>query len=73
MRLNFISTVPIKGKDDRPVADLFLLEVTDMFFADSVLDPETLHIDAIDFDPLARLAGPTYGKLDGLFDMIRPR
>lgn len=65
--------VPINGSNDQVAADLLILKVTDFYFADSVIDPKTYHIDAEAFDPLARLAGPTYGKIDGIFDMIRPK
>lgn len=70
---NLYQYVPVKGPDDRPVADLFILKVVDFFYADSVLDPKTFHVNALDFDPLARLAGPTYGKIHDLLDLIRPK
>lgn len=65
--------VPITGNDNQVLTDLFILEVTDFYFADDVLDTNTLHVDAKQLDPLARLAGPTYGTVTGLFDLKRPQ
>ncbi|GAX00985.1 flavin reductase family protein [Secundilactobacillus silagei] len=64
--------VPITGKNDQIITDLFILEVTDFYFADDVLDPQSLHVNIQHLDPLARLAGATYGTVDDLFEMKRP-
>lgn len=65
--------VPVTGNENQVIADLFILEVTDFYFADDVLDTNTLHVNTKQLDPLARLAGSTYGRLTGLFEMKRPR
>ncbi|GAX08914.1 hypothetical protein IWT5_02083 [Secundilactobacillus silagincola] len=64
--------VPVTGDNAQVLSDLFILEVTDFYFADDVLDPKTFHVNATRLDPLARLAGSTYGTVDDLFEMKRP-
>lgn len=64
--------VPVTGDDAQVLSDLFILEVTDFYFADDVLDPKTFHVNATRLAPLARLAGSTYGTVDDLFEMKRP-
>ncbi|MFC6254414.1 flavin reductase family protein [Secundilactobacillus hailunensis] len=69
---NLYQYVPITDKNDQIITDLFILEVTDFYFADDVLDPQSFHVNAQRLDPLARLAGATYGTVDNLFEMKRP-
>jgi len=64
--------VPVTGDNAQVLSDLFILEVTDFYFADDVLDPKTFHVNATRLGPLARLAGSTYGTVDDLFEMKRP-
>lgn len=66
-------TVPIKNRADRIVSDLFILEVTDFYFDESVLDVNTMHIDANALDPIGRLAGPNYAGLGEQTTLIRPK
>lgn len=64
--------IPITDHHDQVLTDMFILEVTDFYFDDAVLNSKNLHVDAKQLDPLARLAGTTYGTIDGLFEMKRP-
>lgn len=64
--------VPITDNRAQVQSDLFILKVSDFYFADDVLDPQTFHVDATKLAPLARLAGSVYGTVDGLFEMKRP-
>ncbi|EPC62847.1 hypothetical protein Lpp14_06355, partial [Lacticaseibacillus paracasei subsp. paracasei Lpp14] len=65
--------VPIRNADGDILTDLFILEVHRFHFADTVLDPTTLHIDPTALAPIARLAGPTYAELGRTFTLRRPK
>lgn len=65
--------VPIRNADGDILTDLFILEVQRFHFADTVLDPTTLHIDPTALAPIARLAGPTYAELGRTFTLRRPK
>lgn len=65
--------VPIRNADGAILTDLFILEVHRFHFADTVLDPTTLHIDPTALTPIARLAGPTYAELGRTFTLRRPK
>lgn len=66
-------TVPVQNHEDQIVTDLFILEVTDFYFAEEVLDQKTMHVNATALDPVGRLAGPTYTGLGDLTTLIRPK
>lgn len=65
--------VPITDDQGRIQGDLFILKITDFYFKEDVLDPKQFHVDARIFNPLARLAGPTYGQIDHTFNLQRPK
>lgn len=64
--------VPIKNHEEQIITDLFILEITDFYFADTVFDKENEYILSAEFNPIARLAGNTYAHIDQLFDLKRP-
>lgn len=64
--------VPIKNHEEQIITDLFILEITDFHFAETVFDKENEYILPEEFNPIARLAGNTYSHIDGLFDLKRP-
>ena len=51
---------------------LFLLEVVNFVFDDRVIDSNNLHLDPVQLEPIARLAGNTFAKLGQRFDIKRP-
>lgn len=66
-------TVPIKNYEDRTVTDLFILEITDFYYDESVLDEKTMHIDPVALDPVGRLSGPNYTNLGDITHLTRPK
>ncbi|MEI5993394.1 flavin reductase family protein [Candidatus Enterococcus mansonii] len=64
--------VPIKNHDGHIITDLFIVEVTDFYFDETVFDREHEYILPEKFNPIARLAGNTYAHIDTLFDVNRP-
>ncbi|MDU6524298.1 flavin reductase family protein [Enterococcus devriesei] len=64
--------VPITGTDEKIISDLFILEVLNYHFSESLFDQEKEYIDALKLNPLARLAGNTYSHLSDLVDIKRP-
>lgn len=65
--------VPIKNHNDETISDLFILEITDFYFAETLIDQQKEYILPDRFKPIARLAGQTYAQIDGLFDLQRPK
>lgn len=65
--------VPIKNHNDETISDLFILEITDFYFAETIIDQQKEYILPDRFKPIARLAGQTYAQIDGLFDLQRPK
>lgn len=64
--------IPIKNHTEQLISDLFIVEITDFYFDDTIFDQKSDYILADVFRPIARLAGQTYAKLSGLFDLKRP-
>lgn len=64
--------VPIKNHDDETISDLFILEITDFYFDETIIDQQKEYILPDLFKPIARLAGQSYAQIDGLFDLQRP-
>ncbi|ANZ60579.1 hypothetical protein AYR62_13065 [Secundilactobacillus paracollinoides] len=62
----------LKDPTGQPMSDFFFLEVTDMYFDESVLDPDKKYVDYHAFNPVARLAGPNYAMLGNEFELRRP-
>lgn len=62
----------LKDPAGQPMSDFFFLEVTDMYFDESVLDPDKKYVDYHAFNPVARLAGPNYATLGNEFELRRP-
>ncbi|WP_424320844.1 flavin reductase family protein [Lacticaseibacillus chiayiensis] len=65
--------VPIRDRTGVIITDLFILEIRQFHFADTVLDLPSLHVNSAALDPVARLAGPTYAKLGQTFTLRRPK
>lgn len=64
--------VPVTNDDGDIISDLFLIRVTDFFFADTVLDVKKEYINSETLNPVARLAGQNYATLNEEFQLIRP-
>lgn len=64
--------VPIKNHDEQIMTDLFIVEITDFYFHETVFDSKNEYILPEVLNPIARLAGNTYAHIDHLFDLKRP-
>lgn len=65
--------VPVKDNAENIISDLFILEVLNYYFEEEIFDQAQEYIDPIKFDPLARLAGNTYGHIARTLDKKRPK
>ncbi|MFD1318863.1 flavin reductase family protein [Loigolactobacillus zhaoyuanensis] len=65
--------VLIKDSADQPMADLFVLRVSDFYFATDVFDAERQYILPSALQPVARLAGTEYAELGPTYRLVRPR
>ncbi|BAN73686.1 MULTISPECIES: flavin reductase family protein [Lacticaseibacillus] len=65
--------VPIRDRAGVIITDLFILEIRQFHFADTVLDLPSLHVNPAALAPVARLAGPTYAELGQTFTLRRPK
>lgn len=65
--------IPITDHEDKVISDLFVLEVLNYHFQETLFDPEKEYIDPLMFDPVARLAGNTYSHLARTLDLERPK
>jgi flavin reductase (DIM6/NTAB) family NADH-FMN oxidoreductase RutF len=65
--------VPIKNRDEQIITDLFIVEITDFYFAEEIFDKEKEYILPEKFNPLARLAGATFAHISDLFELKRPK
>lgn len=65
--------IPVKNDHGQVMTDLFLLKVTDFYFDESVLNPDTFHIDINRLNPIARLSGPHYGLVGKQMTRQRPK
>lgn len=57
---------------DKIISDLFILEVTDFFFAEAVFDEEKEYLKLAELNPISRLAGPNYASLGETIKLGRP-
>lgn len=65
--------IPIFNKHkDEIITDLFILEIMDYHFSETVFDDEKGYIDVQNLKPVARLAGPNYGILGTTYQLNRP-
>ena len=64
--------IPVKNEKDEVVTDFFFIRVTDFFFDEAVFDQEKEYILTDKLNPVARLAGNQYAKLDEEFTIVRP-
>lgn len=64
--------VPVTNDDGDIISDLFLIRVTDFFFANEVIDEEQEYIISEVLNPVARLAGQNYATLNEEFQIVRP-
>ena len=65
--------VPIRDAAVIIMTDLFILEIRQFHFAETVLDLPTLHVNTTALAPIARLAGPNYAELGRTFTLRRPK
>ncbi|MDT2601554.1 flavin reductase family protein [Enterococcus hulanensis] len=65
--------VPVNDNAENIISDLFILEVLNYYFKEEIFDQAQEYIDPIKFDPLARLAGNTYGHIARTLDKKRPK
>ncbi|WP_270766516.1 flavin reductase family protein [Lacticaseibacillus rhamnosus] len=65
--------VPIRDAAGIIMTDLFILEIRQFHFAETVLDLPTLHVNSTALAPIARLAGPNYAELGRTFTLRRPK
>ena len=65
--------VPIRDAAGIIMTDLFILEISQFHFAETVLDLPTLHVNPTALAPIARLAGPNYAELGRTFTLRRPK
>lgn len=65
--------VPVKDPDGEIISDLFILEIKDYFFDETVFDSEKEYVLAEKLKPVSRLAGNFYGTLGNTFEEIRPK
>lgn len=65
--------VPVKDNAENIISDLFILEVLNYYFKEEIFDQAQEYIDPLKFDPLARLAGNTYGHIARTLDKKRPK
>ncbi len=65
--------VPIRDAAGIIMTDLFILEIRQFHFAETVLDLSTLHVNPAALAPIARLAGPNYAELGRTFTLRRPK
>lgn len=65
--------VPIRNAAGIIMTDLFILEIRQFHFAETVLDLSTLHVNPAALAPIARLAGPNYAELGRTFTLRRPK
>ena len=65
--------VPIRDAAGIIMTDLFILEIRQFHFAETVLDLPTLHVNPTALAPIARLAGPNYAELGRTFTLRRPK
>ena len=64
--------IPLEGLDGQVITDLFILKVTDFYFAEEIFDSQQEYILADKLSPIARLAGNSYAHIADLFSLERP-
>jgi flavin reductase (DIM6/NTAB) family NADH-FMN oxidoreductase RutF len=64
--------VPIKNHNEELITDLFIVEITDFYFAPEIFDEKRQYILADKLQPVARLAGNDYAALGKTFTLQRP-
>lgn len=65
--------IPVKANDETIISDLFILEVLNYHFEETLFDQEKEYIDPLTFDPSTRLAGNTYSHIARTLDLKRPK
>ncbi|MGX7205875.1 flavin reductase family protein [Enterococcus pingfangensis] len=65
--------VPVKDHEQTIISDLFILEVLNYHFEETLFDQEKEYIDSIVFNPIARLAGNTYSHIAETLELKRPK
>lgn len=63
--------ISVDGQDNREDAIILLMEVVDYLIDDSIVD-DCYHIDVQELSPIARLAGPNYGRFGEIYQLERP-
>ncbi|MCO6017091.1 hypothetical protein CKN86_05940 [Carnobacterium divergens] len=64
--------IPVTNEDGQVITDLFLINVTDFYFKESVFDQERDYILSDKLQPVARLAGNQYATLKKEYTITRP-
>ncbi|MGX7419992.1 flavin reductase family protein [Carnobacterium gallinarum] len=64
--------LPITNEANEIITDLFILKVSDFYFADSVFNSEKEYILTKELAPVARLAGNNYATLAEEYTIVRP-
>lgn len=72
MEVKLYQYVPIK-EQETVLTDLFVLEVTDYYFNESIFNKEKEYILSEELLPITRLAGNNYGHLGSVEEIIRPK
>lgn len=65
--------IPVKDHHEKIISDLFILEVLNYHFKETLINQEKEYINSLTFDPLARLAGNTYSHIAKTLDLKRPK
>ncbi|MGO3603896.1 MAG: flavin reductase family protein [Enterococcus malodoratus] len=65
--------IPVKVHHEKIISDLFILEVLNYHFKETLINQEKEYINSLTFDPLARLAGNTYSHIAKTLDLKRPK
>ncbi|MBB1079553.1 flavin reductase family protein [Limosilactobacillus sp. STM2_1] len=63
--------IPVDNQDNQQDAIILLMEVVDYLIDDTIVD-DRYHIDIKALNPIARLAGPNYGRLGEIYQLERP-
>lgn len=72
MEAKLYQHLPITSPEGEVLTDLFILQITDFYFANEIFNPETHYLDLTQFHPIARLSGPYYGTLGEIIHLPRP-
>lgn len=72
LEVKLYTYIPIKDRNKKTITDLFILEVTDFFFSDSIFDKKKHYVLNDHLHAVGRLSGPHYAFLNTSFSLKRP-